>query len=111
MCTSDLQVVITDFNVAKARPRSEVTPAKEEEGIEMNEDFFGLDDEHEIEENPFNMYTHQRGTLAFAAPERLKEGVIYNEKIDMWAAGICLYMLIAGTYPFEEDGISLDQLM
>jgi hypothetical protein len=31
----------------------------------------------------------------------------------MWAAGICLYMLIAGTYPFEEEGksISLDELM
>jgi serine/threonine protein kinase len=29
MCTNDLQVVITDFNVAKARPRNEVTPVKE----------------------------------------------------------------------------------
>lgn len=111
MCTNDMKVVIIDFNVAKARPRDEVTPAKEEHGIEMEENFFALDDEPE--ENPFLMYTNQRGTLAFAAPERLKESPVYNEKIDMWAAGIVLYMLVAGTYPFEKEGeaTSLDDLM
>jgi len=114
MCTKDFQVVITDFNVAKARPRSEVNPTKEEQpkGIEMDENYFDVSD-NETEENPFNMYTQQRGTLAFAAPERLKDSAIYNEKIDMWAAGIVLYMLVAGTYPFEEEGKtnSLDDLM
>jgi len=38
--------------------------------------------------------------LAFAAPERLGAGV-YTTKIDMWAAGIVLYMLVCGNYPFE----------
>ena len=46
------------------------------------------------------MRTQQRGTIAFASPERFGDGV-YNERTDMWAAGIVLYMLLYGQYPFE----------
>ncbi len=48
------------------------------------------------------MYTRTAGTLAFAAPERcvdsdnLVDGCVYSEKVDMWAAGIVLFMLLTG---------------
>ena len=48
----------------------------------------------------FCMETMQTGTAGYAAPERF-DGKAYTEKIDMWAAGIVLYMLLTGEYPFE----------
>jgi serine/threonine protein kinase len=42
------------------------------------------------------------GTPAFNAPEIFTEKV-YNEKVDIWSAGIVLYMLISGHLPFEND--------
>lgn len=50
------------------------------------------------------MFTKTAGTLAFAAPERLTENCIYNEKVDMWASGIVLFMLLIGSHPFESNG-------
>jgi len=47
------------------------------------------------------MYTKSAGTLAFAAPERLAEDCRYTEKVDMWAAGIVLFMLLTGYHPFD----------
>ena len=47
------------------------------------------------------MKSSQRGTLAYAAPERMGFSP-YTEKVDMWAAGIVLYMLLVGRHPFEE---------
>jgi serine/threonine protein kinase len=55
------------------------------------------------------MFTRTAGTLAFAAPERLTENCIYNEKVDMWASGIVLFMLLVGSHPFESNG-SIAQL-
>ena len=53
------------------------------------------------------MYTKSAGTLAFAAPERLTNNCIYNEKVDMWAAGIVLYMLLTGSHPFLSNGCTI----
>jgi serine/threonine protein kinase len=39
------------------------------------------------------------GTLCYKAPEMLACG--YKQKVDIWAAGILLYELIAGRTPFE----------
>lgn len=51
------------------------------------------------------MYTSSAGTLAFAAPERLSEGGRgYTEKVDIWAAGILLVMLLTGSHPFDHNG-------
>jgi len=41
-----------------------------------------------------------RGTLAFAAPE-LKFGRIWNERVDIWAAGLCMYFMMQGILPFN----------
>jgi len=53
------------------------------------------------------MYTKSAGTLAFAAPERLVENCVYTEKVDMWAAGIVLFMLLTGHHPFNTTGMTV----
>ena len=50
------------------------------------------------------MYTKSAGTLSFSAPERLTENCVYTEKVDMWACGIVLYMLLVGEHPFDGNG-------
>jgi len=50
------------------------------------------------------MFTRSTGTLAFSAPERLHESSPYTEKVDIWAAGIVLYMMLVGNHPFESNG-------
>jgi len=71
--------VIVDFNVAKATKEGEI----------------------------MLMYTKTAGTLAFAAPERLVENCIYSEKVDIWAAGIVLVMLLTGRHPFDTTGTTI----
>jgi serine/threonine protein kinase len=66
-------VKLIDFNVAKKIPEGDI----------------------------IMMYTKSAGTLAFAAPERLAEDCRYTEKVDMWAAGIVLFMLLTGHHPFD----------
>ena len=39
------------------------------------------------------------GTLFYRAPEMFYGGG-YNEKVDIWAAGISLYELLTGKTPF-----------
>ncbi len=49
--------------------------------------------------HPPKFFTARFGTPTFMAPE------IYNEKFsypaDIWALGICMYLLITGKYPFQ----------
>lgn len=73
------RVVLVDFNVAKS----------------VNEGDMML------------MYTKTAGTLAFAAPERLVDNCVYSEKVDIWAAGIVLVMLLTGSHPFETTGMTV----
>ena len=58
------------------------------------------------EGDDFLMFTRAAGAVAFAAPERLSENSVYTEKVDMWAAGIVLYMLLVGSHPFECEGVT-----
>ena len=41
------------------------------------------------------------GSLPFAAPEVLAENSKYDEKCDLWSAGVLLYTLVCGEYPFN----------
>ena len=41
------------------------------------------------------------GTLFYRAPEMFAGG--YRETVDVWAAGIVLYKLVAGVTPFETE--------
>lgn len=46
------------------------------------------------------------GTLAFSAPEMFEMSE-YDEKVDMWSAGILLYMMLSGEHPFDSGNISV----
>jgi calcium-dependent protein kinase len=77
LITKDLsRVALVDFNVAKKKR----------------------------EDDMFMMFTKSAGTLAFCAPERLRESSVYTEQVDMWSAGIVLFMLLMGHHPFESNG-------
>ena len=39
------------------------------------------------------------GTVAFSAPEVFGSS-FYSQKVDVWAAGIVLYMMLCGHIPF-----------
>ena len=41
------------------------------------------------------------GTPAYIAPEMLQKFVPYNKRIDIWALGILMYQMVAGTLPFQ----------
>jgi serine/threonine protein kinase len=41
----------------------------------------------------------------YKAPE-IFEGV-YNEKIDIWAAGIVFFLLVTGKFPIENENLML----
>lgn len=41
------------------------------------------------------------GTLYYRAPEMFRGG--YDERVDLWAAGITLYKLVTGKTPFESE--------
>jgi serine/threonine protein kinase len=62
------------------------------------------------DDDPFLMYTRSTGALAYAAPERLREKCVYTEKVDTWACGIILFMLLSGKHPFDTES-SIVQLM
>lgn len=38
------------------------------------------------------------GSLYYRAPESIKGG--YDERVDMWAAGVILFEILAGKLPF-----------
>ena len=44
------------------------------------------------------------GTVAFSAPEIFNQRE-YDEKVDIWSAGIVLYMMLCGHQPFHCDNI------
>jgi len=49
------------------------------------------------------------GTIRFYAPEVVQTGVkdkvIHAKKTDIWAAGVFLYRLFTGGYPFDGEGV------
>ena len=46
------------------------------------------------------------GTVAFSAPEIFNQRE-YDEKVDIWSAGIVLYMMLSGEQPFNSDNIPM----
>lgn len=58
------------------------------------------------------LLTEKCGTPAFMAPEQMNPGKArgYNHSVDMWAAGITMFMLMSGgKHPFVDAGGKLDE--
>eukprot|EP00347_Sterkiella_histriomuscorum_P009234 403342006 len=51
----------------------------------------------------FRMMT-RTGTLAYSAPE-IFTSTYYDEKVDIWSAGIVLYLILSGQQPFEDENV------
>ena len=45
------------------------------------------------------------GTVTFSAPEIFTQK-IYDEKIDIWSAGIVLHMMLCGQVPFQQEDLT-----
>lgn len=73
---------------------------------------FNVAKHHDECEPLMYMYTSGAGTLSFAAPERLKPHQTgYTEKVDVWAAGVLLMMLLTGQHPFSDSNSSATSLI
>ena len=46
------------------------------------------------------------GTPAFKAPELFTQQT-YDMKVDIWSAGVVLFMIVTGTLPFYNENISI----
>lgn len=44
------------------------------------------------------------GNVYYTAPEILIGGG-YNEKVDLWSLGVCLYRILCGNFPFFKDSV------
>ena len=75
---SDSRVLILDYNVAKQRS----------------------------EDGELHMRT-KTGTAAFSAPEIIGAACLnpYTEKVDVWSAGVVLFMLLSGHLPFLSENL------
>lgn len=60
---------------------------------------FGISKKCYIRNLPREMLT-LTGTLYYRAPEMF-EGGGYDERVDLWAAGVLMYRLMTGATPFE----------
>lgn len=69
---------------------------------------FGLSVKHN-DANFFSSLYDRCGTLIFMAPEILLSKD-YNKSVDIWSAGILMYMLISGgSHPFYKPGMNLEK--
>jgi serine/threonine protein kinase len=45
------------------------------------------------------------GTIPYIAPEMIKKTILDETKLDIYAIGVCLYILLHGKYPFEANNL------
>lgn len=43
------------------------------------------------------------GVVRFTAPEMYDQTKGYDEKVDVWSAGVVLYLMLTGQHPFTGD--------
>ncbi|KEG10504.1 Small Surface Antigen [Trypanosoma grayi] len=61
---------------------------------------------------PGRMLHRACGTLKYCAPELLLQSPEYDgRKVDVWAAGVTLYVMLFGRHPFEGDDDNMDSLV
>jgi serine/threonine-protein kinase len=54
--------------------------------------------------DPLTMLASTKGTLAFKAPESLRNGWGDSQAGDVWAIGTIAYLLLTDTLPYEDNG-------
>ncbi len=50
----------------------------------------------------YKMWTNT-GTIAYTAPEVFADENSYSESVDMWSAGVVLYVMLCGYQPFQAE--------
>lgn len=76
------------------------------ENLLLGEDFslkiadFGLSDKI----NDKRLLNSCGGTANYRGPEVLSKSCVNDQAVDVYAAGICVYALLAGAFPFIEEG-------
>ena len=65
---------------------------------------FNVSSEKSESVKEFKMMT-KTGTVAFSAPEIFTQK-FYDEKVDIWSAGIVLYMMLSGDQPFYSEQVA-----
>jgi len=50
------------------------------------------------------------GTVAFSSPEIFKNSS-YDSKVDVWSAGVLLYLMLYGYHPFDNDEGGIQQVI
>jgi serine/threonine protein kinase len=78
LITKEHKIVIVDFNVAKARPRDQVVYDAHSHFDNEPSVFDKRMPFEQAKETPFVMLSNQRGTLSYAAPERIPEQCSYT---------------------------------
>jgi len=63
---------------------------------------FGLGNSNQ---NDCALYSTACGSTLYASPEMLK-GISYDDKCDIWSAGVVLYLMVYGKYPFYDSNAS-----
>merc|ERR1719469_1083297 len=58
--------------------------------------------------DPRSKLTQWRGTVEYSAPEMLA-GKPYDEKVDVWSAGVCAYTMLTGLMLVEDGKIHFDR--
>jgi len=53
---------------------------------------------------PDKKLTYRCGTTQYMAPELLKDVAYYGDRVDCWALGVTLYVMLVGRFPFDGDG-------
>jgi len=63
---------------------------------------FGLS----VKRNSFESITTYGGSPLYMAPEIMSRQP-HNERVDVWSLGVCLYVMVSGTFPFVADSYEL----
>lgn len=65
---------------------------------------FGIAAHFEATRHSVASFSSKVGTPYYVAPEVLPRFPRYSEKVDCWSAGVVLYILLSGIFPFKEEG-------